>query len=206
MNVVWTDGCSVTLLRTSVISGNQRSGKMQAAFRVLIPHRHSPYNCQNYGNHSQGSRLVVRTLHWVNLPATPGQLTPITVFEDSRDFAETSFGTTYRNFGLSVTANCQLFIKREIFYDRKAIFLIKDNAKPAHNLCCFSSDMIHESHTNTTGFAHTLFCSFWGFWISLQQCLRDAYGDPLVLQPLPEDVDSYSNSKYLTISASCRIV
>jgi len=101
---------------------------MQAEFRVLIRPRISPYNCQNYGNHYQNSRLVLRTLHSVNLPPIPGQVTPIAVFEVSRDFAETSLGITYRNVGLSVTANCQLLIKREIFYDRQALFLIKDNA------------------------------------------------------------------------------
>ena len=84
----------------------------------------------------------------------------ITAFEDSRDFAETSFGITYRNVGLSVTANCQLLIKREIFYDRQALFLIKDNVKPAHILCCLSSDMIHEIQTNITGSVHILLCSF----------------------------------------------
>jgi len=71
---------------------------MLAAFCVLIKHCHSPYNCQNYGNHSQGSQLVLRTLNSVKLPVTPGQLTPIASFEDSREFAETSFRITYRNF------------------------------------------------------------------------------------------------------------
>jgi len=50
---------------------------------------------------------VLRTLHSVNLPVTPGQLTPIAFFEDSRDFAEPSFRITYRNFGLSATASFQ---------------------------------------------------------------------------------------------------
>ena len=182
-------------MRTYTNLGNQRLGRMQAAFRLLIRPCHSPYNCQNYRNHYQDSRLVLRTLHSVNLPASPGQLTPIAFFEYSRDFPETSFGITYRNVGLSVTANCQLLKKSEIFYDIQALFLIKDNAKPAHNLCCLSSDMISEIHTSIPGSVHTLLCSFWGFWISLQQCLRDAYGDHLVLQPLPEAVDSYSNSE-----------
>jgi hypothetical protein len=78
-----------------------------AAFRVLIEPFHSPYNCQNYGNHSQGSRLVLRTIHSVTLPVSPGQLTPIAFFEVSRNFAEPSFGKTYQNVGFSATANFQ---------------------------------------------------------------------------------------------------
>jgi hypothetical protein len=83
---------------------------MQAVFRVLIKHYHSTYNCQNYGNHCQDSRLVLRSLHSVKLLVIPGQLTPIAYFEDSRDFAEPTFGTTYRNVGLSVTANFQSYV------------------------------------------------------------------------------------------------
>jgi len=98
-------------LRASATLRNQWSGRMQAEFRVLIKHSHLPYNLQNYGNHRQGSRLVLRTLHAVNLPLTPGQLTPIAFFEDSRDFAKPSFRIPYRNVGLSVTTNFQSSLK-----------------------------------------------------------------------------------------------
>ena len=94
-------------LSTSATLRNQWSARMQAAFRVLINHYHSPYNRQNYGSPQTGNRLVQRTLHAVNLPTTPGQLTPNVFFEDSRDFAEPSFLITYRNVGLSVTINCE---------------------------------------------------------------------------------------------------
>jgi hypothetical protein len=80
---------------------------MQAAFRVLIEHCHSPYNCRNYGNHSQGAQLVLRILHSVNLPVSSGQLTLIAFFEDTLDFAEPQFGKVYRNVELSATANFQ---------------------------------------------------------------------------------------------------
>jgi hypothetical protein len=76
-------------LRTSATLGNQWSGRMESAFRVLIKHCYAPYNCQNYGSHSQGSRLVFHTFHSLNLPVATGQLTPLFFVEDTHDFTET---------------------------------------------------------------------------------------------------------------------
>jgi len=94
--------------------------------------------------------------------------------------------------------NKDLLIKQKIFYDRRAPTFIKHSAKRIQNPFCLSSDMIHDSHTNILRCVDVLFCFLWDFSISLQQCLWDAYGDPLVLQPLPEAVEFHVISKYLT--------
>jgi len=102
--------------------------------------------------------------------------------------------------------NKDLLIKQKIFYDRRAPSLIRHSTKRVQNLFCLSSEMIHDSHTNIMMCVDVLFCFLWDFSISLQQCLRDAYGDPLVLQPLPETVEFYGISKYLTSGAGCKIL
>ena len=102
--------------------------------------------------------------------------------------------------------NKDLLIKQKIFYDRRAPSFIRHSTKRVQNLFCLSSEMIHESYTNILRCVDVLFCFLWVFSIRLQQCLWDAYGDPLVLQPLPEAVEFYSISKYLTSGAGCKIL